>query len=103
MNPILRTISNILNMVAPIVNILGVIAYCFLLLKGVFEVLCPMLILAIIGVFYGIIALKNNIPPRMFWFQKVNKIYASSFSIIIAYSIMFTLWAPLFKVFTLFI
>ena len=41
MNPILRTISNILNKVAPIVNILGVIAYCFLLLKGVFEVLCP--------------------------------------------------------------
>ena len=28
MNPILRTISNVLNLVAPIVNIIGTIAYC---------------------------------------------------------------------------
>ena len=103
MNPILQTISNVLNTVAPIVNIIGTIAYCAMIVRGVLEILYPMAILTVIGIIYGIIALKNNIAPRMFWFKKANAIYSTSFSMILAYGIMFALWAPLLRVFFVFI
>ena len=101
MKAIVQIISKILNLVSPIVNIIGTIAFVFMLANGVLEILCPMGVLAIIGIVYGILAFKSEIRPRMFWFDKVNRIYSTPFTIILSYGIIFALWIPFLKLFTL--
>ena len=101
MKAIVQIISKILNLVSPIVNIIGTIAFVFMLANGVLEILCPMGVLAIIGIVYGTLAFKSEIRPRMFWFDKVNRIYSTPFTIILSYGIIFALWIPFLKLFTL--
>ncbi len=64
MSIIILVISFILNLASKIVTPIGLIAFFFMIAEGEFEILYPMGILGVIGIVYGIIAFRYDIPPQ---------------------------------------
>ena len=102
MSIIVLVISFILNLASNIVTPIGLIAFFFMIGVGEFEILYPMGILGAIGIVYGIIAFRYDIPPRMFWISSANEIFSFSVMAVIGYGLMFALWYPFIMVLGMF-
>ena len=66
----MRSIARILNSLAPIVNVLGIVAFILIIVKGHFKIMIPMVVLFAVGLIFGKQAFKQNCPPRIFWARK---------------------------------
>ncbi|MBQ5890942.1 MAG: hypothetical protein IIW76_00045 [Bacteroidales bacterium] len=99
MSIIVLVISFILNLASKIVTPIGLIAFFFMIAEGDFEILITMGILGVVGIVYGIIAFRYDIPPRMFWTDSANEIFSYSVGTVIGYGLMFALWVPFIMVF----
>ncbi len=85
-------ISYILNLLAPIVNTLGVIGFCTCFPYDDFHILWISGVAAIVGFIFGIFAYKNGIPPRWFWSRSADAIFSFSVSAVFGYMINFAMW-----------
>jgi hypothetical protein len=85
-------LAYILNLFAPIVNPLGVIALCGCFAYGDLSVLPIAGVMAILGLVFGILAHRNDIPPRWFWSKSRNEIFSFSVSAVLGYAWNFAAW-----------
>ena len=86
-------LSFLINLFAPIVNTLGAIGLCGCVAYGDFHILGIGGALAIVGIIFGIIAYRNDIPPRWFWSKSKNEIFSFSVSAVLGYAWSFAAWA----------
>ena len=85
-------IAYIINLFAPIVNTLGAIGLCGCIVYDDFHILYTAAAMAILGLVFGIIAYRNDIPPRWFWSKSKNQIFEFSVSAVLGYSWSFAAW-----------
>ena len=100
MSIIILVISFLLNLTGRIVVPVGLIAFLANIGEGNFDILMPMGVLGVIGIVYGILAYKYDIPPRWFWSKSANSIFEYSVGAVIGYGILFALWVPFLIVLT---
>lgn len=86
-------VAYIINFFAPIVNTLGAIGMCGCIVYDDFHILGIGGALAIVGTVFGIIAYRNDIPPRWFWAKSTNQIFSFSVSAVLGYAWSFAAWA----------
>lgn len=63
----LIVIAHIINLFAPIVNPIGLLGLIGCILYDNLQVFIYGAILAVIGLIFGMVAYRNDIPPRWFW------------------------------------
>lgn len=85
-------IAYIINFFAPLVNFLGLIGLCGAVAVGDWGVLSIAGVFAIVGFVFGILAYKNDIPPRWFWSRSRNEIFEFSVSAVLGYTYNFVAW-----------
>ena len=89
----LIVIAYIINLFAPIVNVVGAFGLLGSLIYEDFYVLIYGGIAAVIGLVFGIAAYRNDIPPRWFWSRSKNEIFSFSISAVLGYAWSFAAWA----------
>lgn len=82
----------LINLFAPIVNTLGAIGLCGCIVYDdmhVFGIATP---LAVVGLIFGLIAYRNDIPPRWFWSKSANSLFEFSVTAVLGYAWSFAAW-----------
>jgi hypothetical protein len=88
-------ISFLLNLMSPIVNILGFLGVgCAWLMDDNMEVLIMTAVAVVVGLIFGIFAYRNDIPPRMFWTGSVNDIFEFSVTAVLGYAFNIAMYPP---------
>lgn len=88
-------ITYILNLLSPIVNFLGLMGVgCAWLMDDNMEVLIMTAIAAGIGLVFGILAYKNDIPPRWFWAKSRNSMFEFSVAAVFGYMVNIAMYPP---------
>ena len=88
-------ISFLLNLLSPIVNFLGLMGVgCAWLMDDNMDVLIMTAGAAGVGLIFGILAYKNDIPPRMFWTGSVNDIFEFSVTAVLGYAFNIAMYPP---------
>lgn len=85
-------ISFIINLLAPIVNLIGIIGLFASIENDDIDVLIISGVLAIVGLIFGIFAYGNSIPPRWFWSRSKNFIFEFSVTSVLGYALNFATW-----------
>lgn len=86
-------IAYIINLFAPIVNTLGAIGLCGCIVYDDFHILYIAAAMAIVGFIFGIIAYRNDVPPRWFWSESRNRLFEFSVSAVLGYAWNFAAYA----------
>lgn len=89
----LLVLAFIINILAPIVNSLGILGLCGCIINGDVHILVIAAILAVIGLIFGIFAYHLDIPPRWFWSHSANEIFEFSVTAVLGYAWNFAMWA----------
>lgn len=88
-------ISFILNRLSPVVNFLGFMGVgCAWLMDDNMGVLIMTAIAAGIGLVFGILAYKNDIPPRWFWSKSRNSMFEFSVAAVFGYMVNIAMYPP---------
>jgi hypothetical protein len=85
-------ISYIINLLAPIVNTLGIFGLILSIGNDDIDVLIISGVLAIVGLIFGIFAYSNSIPPRWFWSRSKDFIFEFSVTAVLGYAWNFATW-----------
>lgn len=85
-------ISYIINLLAPIVNTLGLIGLCSCVVFEDFHILNITAVLFVIGLVFGIFAFRMDIPPRWFWSKSKNEVFSFSITAVLGYAWNFAMW-----------
>ena len=85
-------LSFIINLFAPIVNLLGMLGLCLAFTEGEDKILLSSAALAVVGLVYGIIAYRNDIPPRWAWSKSVNQLFSFAVTAVLGYAVNFAMW-----------
>ncbi len=85
-------ISYIINLLAPIINTLGLIGLCGCVAEGDFYILIITAVLFVIGLLFGIFAFRMDIPPRWFWSKSRNELFSFSITAVLGYAWNFAMW-----------
>ena len=85
-------IAYIINLLAPIVNTLGAIGLCGCVVYEDLHIIAIAGVLAIIGLIFGILAYRMDIPPRWFWSKSKNELFSFSVTAVLGYAWSFAMW-----------
>ena len=85
-------IAFIINLFAPIVNIVGLLGLIGSVVYEDFNTLIYGAIAAVIGFVFGIMAYRNDIPPRWSWAKSKNQLFAFSVTAVLGYAWSFAMW-----------
>lgn len=85
-------LAYIINLFAPIVNTIGAMGLCGCVVYGDFFVLAIAGGLAVVGLIFGVIAFRNDIPPRWFWSKSKNELFSYSVTAVLGYACSFAMW-----------
>ena len=86
-------LAYIINLFAPIVNILGVFGLCGCIVYDDWYMLGIAATLAVVGLVFGIFAFRNDIPPRWVWSKSANSLFEFSVTAVLGYAWSFAAWA----------
>lgn len=86
----------LINILAPIVNILGLVGIFIAYMTGFDNILMFTAILAVIGLVFGIFANGYDIPPRWFWSKSANSIFEFRVTAVLGYCINFASYPSAF-------
>ena len=85
-------IAFIINLFAPIVNIVGLLGLIGSVVYEDFNTLIFGAIAGVIGFVFGIMAYRNDIPPRWSWAKSKNQLFAFSVTAVLGYTWSFAAW-----------
>ena len=85
-------IAYIINLLAPIVNTLGAIGLCGCVVYEDLHIIAIAGVLEIIGLIFGILAYRMDIPPRWFWSKSKNELFSFSVTAVLGYAWSFAMW-----------
>ena len=79
----------ILNKLAPIINLLGVLGFVQAILNDEWGRLLVAVSFAGVGLLFGIRAYRLGIPPRWFWSKSANELFDYTVTAVAGYTFMF--------------
>ena len=82
----------ILNLLAPIVNFVGLLGLCGCIVYEDLHILVISGIMAVVGLVLGLSAYKYDIAPRMFWVKSINQIFSFSVTAVLGYAWSMAMW-----------
>ena len=85
----MKTICWILNKLAPIINLLGVLGLIQAVLNDNWSELFIAIPFAVVGLLFGIKAYRLGIPPRWFWSKSANDIFDYAVTAVLGYMFVF--------------
>ncbi|MBQ1939327.1 MAG: hypothetical protein II362_03825 [Alistipes sp.] len=85
-------ISFILNLLAPIVNTVGLFGLIMAFLNDDYDVMLIGGGLAVVGFIFGIFAYGNAIPPRWFWSRSTDALFSFAVTTVLGYAWIFAAW-----------
>lgn len=85
-------LAYIINLLAPVVNILGLLGLCACVVYEDLYVLVLAAIMAVVGVVFGIFAHKNDIAPRWTWSKSKNDLFRFSVMAVLGYAGSLAMW-----------
>ena len=85
-------IAYIINLLAPIVNSVGLLGLCECVVYEDLHILALAGILFILGIVFGILAHRRDIPPRWFWSKSRNDLFKFSVTAVLGYAWSFAMW-----------
>ena len=85
-------IAYIINLFAPIVNMVGLLGLIGCIVYDDLFVLGIAVPVAVIGFIFGIFAHRNDIPPRWFWAKSKNALFEFSVTAVVGYAWSFAAW-----------
>lgn len=88
----LVVLAYIINLLAPIVNTMGLIGLCGCIIYEELYILVIAGALAVVGLIFGIFAHRNDIPPRWSWSKSRNELFRFSVTAVLGYAMSFAMW-----------
>lgn len=88
----LVVLAYIINLLAPIVNTMGLIGLCGCIIYEELYILVIAGALAVVGLIFGIFAHRNDIPPRWSWSKSRNELFRFSVTAVLGYAMNFAMW-----------
>ena len=88
----LIVLSFLINLLAPIVNALGMVGLCGCIAYDDPQILIISGVLAVVGFIFGIFAYPLGIPPRWFWSHSANAIFEFAVTAVLGYAWNFAMW-----------
>ena len=88
----LVVLAYLINLFAPILNIIGTLGLCFCVVNDAFHVLAIAGVMAVVGFVFGIFAYRLDVPPRWFWSKSKNELFEFSIMAILGYALNFAMW-----------
>ena len=85
-------LSFIINLLAPIVNSIGLCGLIFSIIEDDNHILTLSAILCAVGLIYGIFAYSFDVPPRWFWSESKNEIFEFAVTAVLGYAWNFAMW-----------
>lgn len=85
-------LSFIINLLAPIVNSIGLFGLIFSIIEDDIHILILSAILCAVGFIYGIFAYSLDVPPRWFWSESKNEIFEFAVTAVLGYAWNFAMW-----------
>lgn len=85
-------LAYIVNLLAPVVNVIGLLGLCGSIGYGDFYILWIAALFAIAGLVFGIFAHRNDIPPRWSWSKSKNELFSFSVTAVLGYAVNFAMW-----------
>ena len=82
----------IINLLAPVVNILGLLGLCACVIYDDLHVLFIAGFMAVVGMVFGIFAHKNDIAPRWTWSKSKNDLFRFSVMTVLGYAGSLAMW-----------
>lgn len=85
-------LSFIINLLAPIVNTIGLFGLICSVINDDIDILIISAILFVVGFIYGIFAYSLDVPPRWFWSESKNEIFEFAVTAVLGYAWNFAMW-----------
>ena len=82
----------IINLLAPIMNVIGTLGLCLCVVNDAILVLAIAGIMAVVGLVFGIFAYRLDVPPRWFWSKSKNELFSFSITAVLGYALNFAMW-----------
>ena len=82
----------IINLLAPVVNMLGVLGLCACVIYEDFYILVFAGTMALVGLVFGIFAHRMDIAPRWFWSKSRNELFRFSVTAVLGYIGNLAMW-----------
>ena len=89
---IMVVLAYIINLLAPVVNFLGMLGLCGCVIYEDLYVLIFAAVMAVLGLVFGIFAYKLDIPPRWFWSKSKNDLFRFSVAAVLGYAGSLAMW-----------
>ena len=85
-------LAYIINLLAPVVNFLGMLGLCACIIYEELPVLLFSGIMAVVGLVCGIFAHRMDIEPRWFWSKSRNELFRFSVTAVLGYVGNLAMW-----------
>ena len=85
-------LAYIINLLAPVVNFLGLLGLCACVIYEDLYVLLFAGVMALVGLVFGIFAYKLDIPPRWTWSKSKNDLFRFSVTAVLGYAGSLAMW-----------
>ena len=85
-------LAYIINLLAPVVNFLGLLGLCACVIYEDLYVLLFAGVRALVGLVFGICAYKLDIPPRWTWSKSKNDLFRFSVTAVLGYAGSLAMW-----------
>ena len=82
----------IINLLAPVVNFLGMLGLCACIIYEDLYILLFVGIMAVVGMVFGIFAHRLDIAPRWFWSKSRNELFRFSVTAVLGYAGSLAMW-----------
>lgn len=89
---IMVVLAYIINLLAPVVNFLGMLGLCACVIYEDFYILGTAGIMAVVGLVFGIFAYRLDIPPRWTWSKSKNDLFRFSVTAVLGYAGSLAMW-----------
>ena len=89
---IMVVLAYIINLLAPVVNFLGMLGLCACIIYEDLYILLFVGIMAVVGMVFGIFAHRLDIAPRWFWSKSRNELFRFSVTAVLGYAGSLAMW-----------
>lgn len=85
-------LAYIINLLAPLVNFIGLLGLFACIIYEDLSVLLFAGVMAVVGLVFGIFAYKLDIPPRWSWSKSKNDLFRFSVTAVLGYAGSLAMW-----------
>ncbi len=88
----IAVVAFFINLLAPIVNVVGIIGLCGMGAQGDWGHMIWCVVLFVVGIIFGVKAYNLDIAPRWLWSKSFNELFKYSVFRVMGYGWNFAMW-----------